>query len=130
MLESCDYCMHNTVIYHDNENLYDTSLAGIKLCISWNNECGGVCKHPKSMPCSILSAGVSKWTRYNDPKHTSCRAQAFFEENRIKWWRGGGGGGGGWTPPPPPPKVLMPIQSRNFGMNLILQDLVIHGRRE
>ena len=28
-----------------------------------------------------------KFTQDNDPKHTSRRARAFFEENDINWWR-------------------------------------------
>ena len=28
-----------------------------------------------------------RFTQDNDPKHTSRRAQAFFEEHNINWWR-------------------------------------------
>lgn len=37
--------------------------------------------------CQQVYPGGHRFMQENDPKHTSRRAQKFFEDNNINWWR-------------------------------------------
>ena len=56
---------------------------------------------------------VHRFMQDNDPKHTSRRAQAFFEEHNINWWR---------TPPESPD--LNPIEDLWHELKFFLESKV------